>query len=57
MTEDQISAIETQYLMLEDRLLESREYLIRLQEKDNDYKAQAPGSNSYTSNWQTEGAH
>ena len=56
MTEEQISAIETQYLMLEDRLRDSREYLIRLQEKDNDYKAQAPGSNSYTSNWRTEGA-
>jgi hypothetical protein len=56
MTEDQISAIETQYLMLEDRLRDSREYLIRLQEKDNDYKAQAPGSNSFTSNWRTEGA-
>ena len=51
LSEEQVNALETNYLMLQESLRESREYLIALQQKDNEFK------DSFSNrDWQTEGA-
>ena len=51
LSEEQVNALETNYLMLQESLRESREYLIALQQKDNEFR------DSFSNrDWQTEGA-
>jgi len=51
LSEEQVNALETNYLILQESLRESREYLIALQQKDNEFR------DSFSNrDWQTEGA-
>lgn len=51
LSEEQVNALETNYLILQESLRESREYLIVLQQKDNEFR------DSFSNrDWQTEGA-